>query len=173
MGLERGKKALEFLFWAGRITPPRGGASSASTNLTERALPREVVETPTPPEAVAQRHLLTIAARALGVATERDLRDYFRLDVEDTKLRLAELVEEGALLPVSVEGWKQPAFTSIRRRAIRGGSRRGRCCRRSIRSCGNATGPRPVRLRYRLEIYTPAEKRCMAIMCCRFCTATG
>jgi uncharacterized protein YcaQ len=47
---------------------------------------------------------------AIGVATEHDLRDYFRLPVDDTKARLAELVEAGDLEPVSVEGWKHQAY---------------------------------------------------------------
>ena len=50
------------------------------------------------------------SAEALGVATEFDLRDYFRLGVADTKARLAELVEAGDLLPVAVEGWDRPAY---------------------------------------------------------------
>ena len=53
---------------------------------------------------------MTIAARALGVATLRDLRDYFRLPTEDAARRLQELVDEGVLVPVSVEGWKQQAY---------------------------------------------------------------
>src|SRR6185295_6337879 len=62
----------------------------------------------TPTEAEAQRHLVRVAARALGIASERCLRDYFRLPVADAKLRIAELVEAGELIPVSVE----PGFAS-------------------------------------------------------------
>ncbi|MCH1932426.1 winged helix DNA-binding domain-containing protein, partial [Shewanella sp. A25] len=54
--------------------------------------------------------LLKIAARAMGIATARDLRDYFRMGVEDTQLRLAELVEAGDLLPVQVKGWREQAY---------------------------------------------------------------
>src|SRR6185295_72997 len=58
----------------------------------------------------AQRELLRRSAAALGVATEFDLRDYYRLGVAETKARLAELVEAGDLLPVTVEGWDRPAY---------------------------------------------------------------
>jgi uncharacterized protein YcaQ len=58
----------------------------------------------------AQRDLLRISMRAMGIGTERDLRDYFRLPTADAKARIAELVEIGELQPVSVDGWKQPAF---------------------------------------------------------------
>jgi uncharacterized protein YcaQ len=56
----------------------------------------------------------------MGVATMRDLRDYFRMGVEDTRARVGELVEAGSLQPVTVKGWAEPAFLdpSARRRRI-------------------------------------------------------
>lgn len=55
-------------------------------------------------EAQAQRQLLVQGATALGVATEKDLRDYFRLDPADSRARLAELLESGELLACEVQG---------------------------------------------------------------------
>ncbi|MFX4921960.1 crosslink repair DNA glycosylase YcaQ family protein, partial [Acinetobacter baumannii] len=58
-------------------------------------------------------------ARALGVATASDLRDYFRLDPEDVKPRLPELVEAGDLIPVAVEGWPKVAYVHAEARRPR------------------------------------------------------
>jgi hypothetical protein len=65
---------------------------------------------PTPTPADAQRALIEIAAAAAGVATEADLRDYFRLPVAAAKARIGELVDARVLEPVAVEGWKQSAY---------------------------------------------------------------
>ena len=132
-GWSDGKRALEWLFWAGEVTTAtRRGTFERVYGLTERVLPRAVVETPTPDEADAQRELLRIAARCLGVATERCLRDYFRLRPGDAKPRIAELVEAGELIPSrSRAGTPSPIFTAMR--GARAAWRRRPCWRRSIR----------------------------------------
>jgi uncharacterized protein YcaQ len=99
------KRAIEWLFWSGQVTSARRRNFERLYDLPERVLPAEVLAAPTPQVEDAQRELVRIAARALGVAAERDLRDYFRLPTSETKLRIAELVEAGDLLPVDVEGW--------------------------------------------------------------------
>ena len=99
------KKAIEWLFWTGRVTAARRRRFERLYDLPERVLPRPILELPTPSPEDAQRELVRLAAGALGVAAERDMRDYFRLPTADTKLRIAELVEAGELLEVEVEGW--------------------------------------------------------------------
>lgn len=154
-----GKRALEWLFWAGLITTKTRRGFERVYDLTERALPARIMETPTPDEADAQRELVRIAARALGVATAADLRDYFRLPLADAKARTAELVEAGELTPVSVKGWRQPAYVAagVRRpRKVAGAA--------LLSPFDNLiwTRDRTERLfgtRVRLEIYTPAHKR--------------
>ncbi len=124
--------AVEYLFWAGELTTAERRGFERVYDLPERVLPHDVLAAPVPTEEEAQRQLLLISARALGVGTEFDLRDYFRLEVADTKARLAELVEAGALIPVTVEGWRNPAYLDPNAR-IPAASRRMRCCRRSTR----------------------------------------
>lgn len=158
-GWSDGKRALEFLFWAGRVTTAGRRGFERLYDLPERVLPAAILAIPTPEEAEAQRALLRIAARAHGVATMGDLRDYHRLDVADARLRVAELVESGDLLPVTVEGWAQPAYLAADTRLPR---RTAACALLSPFDSLIWERQRTERLfgaRIRLEIYTPAAKR--------------
>jgi uncharacterized protein YcaQ len=122
-------------------------------------LPRAILDLPTPSPADAQRGLLERAARALGVATAGDLRDYFRLSPRQACPRLQELVEAGTLLPVSVEGWTVAAYLHRDARLPR--QVRGQALLAPfdplIRDRGRTR--RLFDTRYRIEIYTPAAKR--------------
>ncbi len=154
-----GKQALEWLFWAGEITTRTRRGFERVYDLTERVLPRTVTAAPTPSEAEAHRALLMIAARAMGVATEGDLRDYFRMPVSETKTRLSELVEEGDLQPARVQGWKQAAYVATGAKTPR---RAAAACLLSPFDNLIWRRERTERLfgaRIRLEIYTPAHKR--------------
>jgi len=159
-GWSEAKVALEALFWTGELTAAtRRGTFERVYGLPEKVLPKGVLNAPTPDRAEAQRALLRIAARALGVASEPDLRDYFRMGVAETRARIAELVEAGELFPVTVKGWRGAAYLDP-------GARRPR------RISGHALlspfdnliwfRDRTERLfgvRVRLEIYTPAHRR--------------
>jgi uncharacterized protein YcaQ len=72
------KHALEWLFWSGKITTAtRRGSFARVYDLPERVLPKAILDLPTPDAASAQRALIERSARALGVATAADLRDYY------------------------------------------------------------------------------------------------
>lgn len=155
------KTALEYLFFAGRVCAARRVNFERLYDLPERVLPRPVLEAPTPSQDEAQRQLILIAAKRLGVATEADLGDYFRLPRTESKGRVAELAENGGLIPVRVEGWRQPAYLSTERPA---GLRRAAAARALLTPFDSLVWARErterlFDFRYRIEIYTPAPKR--------------
>ncbi|MGZ8997226.1 MAG: winged helix-turn-helix domain-containing protein [Allosphingosinicella sp.] len=154
------KAALEYLFWIGRIsTATRRASFERVYDLTERVIPAAIRALPTPTEADAQRALIERSARALGVATAADLRDYFRLSPADSAPRIAELVEECVLIPVAVEDWRQPAFLHAEARRPRKVEARALLVPFDPLIWDRARTERLFGLRYRIEIYTPAHKR--------------
>lgn len=159
-GWSEAKHALEWLFWTGRITTAERRASFERVyDLTERVLPAAILSMPTPSANEAQRELLRISARALGVATAADLRDYFRLPAEDMKARIAELVEAGDIVPVRVEGWSQQAYLDPAARRPRRIEARALLSPFDPLVWERSRAERLFGFHYRIEIYTPAERR--------------
>jgi uncharacterized protein len=155
-----GKLAAEWLFFAGIVTTAtRRGTFERVYDLTERVLPAAVQALPTPSPAEAQRELLRRSAHALGVATAAELRDYFRLPVDDTKARLAELVEAGELLPVEVEGWNRPAYLDPQARQPRRIEARALLAPFDPLIWERDRTHRVFGFHYRIGIYTPVAKR--------------
>jgi hypothetical protein len=128
-------------------------------DLPERALPASALSGPAPSEEDAQRALLRHSARALGVATERDLRDYYRLPVVDTRRRVAELVEAGELVPARVEGWDDPAYLHPGAEAPRKVSARALLSPFDPLVWDRQRTERLFDFHYRIGIYTPKAER--------------
>lgn len=155
-----GKVALEHLFWTGRITAWRRPSDFARLyDVTERVLSAEVLARPTPTEHEARKELIVLAARHHGVGTLDDLADYHRQKPLSCRPLIPELVEEGRLVPVTVEGWGKPAYlhpdAALPRRV-------------SARALLSPFDPvvwhrdrieRLFGFRYRIEIYVPQPKR--------------
>ena len=158
-GWSDGKRALEWLFWSGRVTTAYRRGFERVYDLTERVLPDAVLSAPPVGAEDAQRALVLIAARALGVATERDLRDYFRLGPEEARARIAELVHGRELLPVAVEGWTGLAYLDPAARLPRRIEARAVVSPFDPLVWERSRTERLFGVRYRIEIYTPAEKR--------------
>jgi uncharacterized protein YcaQ len=158
-GWSRGKLALETLFDQGLLTTATRQGFERLYDIPERVIPAEVLALPTPGEKDAIRQLLSLSGRALGVATEIDLRDYFRLPIPETRAAIAELAEDGVLIPVAVEGWKQKAY--LHRDAALARKAGGTALLSPFDPVvwERARAERLYGFHYRIEIYTPAEKR--------------
>ncbi|MCA1828425.1 MAG: winged helix-turn-helix domain-containing protein [Myxococcales bacterium] len=109
-GWSEHKRALEYLFWTGRLSVATRRNFERVYDVAERVIPERIRELPPLDAASQQRALVAKAASALGIATATDLARYFRLSNKDAKARIAELVEQRELRVVSVEGWKEPAY---------------------------------------------------------------
>ncbi|HLL30602.1 MAG TPA: crosslink repair DNA glycosylase YcaQ family protein [Allosphingosinicella sp.] len=154
------KRALEWLFWAGLITTAtRRPSFERVYDLTERVVPEAIMALPTPAEADSKRALVAHAAQALGIATEAELRDYFRLKPEAARRAVAELAEEGVLIEAAVEGSARPFY--LHRAARRPRRIRGQALLAPFDPLvwERSRTERLFGFRYRIEIYTPAEKR--------------
>ncbi|RWA65670.1 winged helix-turn-helix domain-containing protein [Mesorhizobium sp.] len=158
-GWSAAKHAFEWLFWAGRITTAYRRGFERYYDLPERVLPQAVLDLPVPSVEDAHRELLRISARAHGIATYSDLRDYFRLAPGDTKDRIEELVEMGDLLPMRVEGWDKPAYLHKDARIPRKIEARALLAPFDPVVFERTRTEKLFDFRYRIEIYTPAEKR--------------
>jgi hypothetical protein len=153
------KVGLEALFWCGKITTAYRKGFERVYDLPERVLPRAVLDTPTPADEDAQRELIRIAARATGIASERDLRDYFRLDVADARARVAELVDAGELQRVQVRGLRGDRYLARDARLPRRVSARALLSPFDSLIWARARTSELFEFDFRLEIYTPQHKR--------------
>ncbi len=158
-GWSRGKMALETLFDQGRLTTATRQGFERLYDLPERVVPADILNRPAPSETQSIRTLMDLSGQALGLGTEFDLRDYFRLPVAETKRALAELVEDGRLLPVKVEGWKQQAYLHAEAKIPRKAGGTALVSPFDPLVWERARAERLFDFHYRIEIYTPAPKR--------------
>lgn len=154
-----GAIALDWLFRIGRLGVRRSKGFAKRFDLLERIIPESIRALPTPSFSSALDELLLRSARAHGIGTAHCLVDYFRLPVRPAKARLDALVEDGKLIACEVEGWSRSAYRhpdSKLPRAIK---------RAALLSPFDPLVWNRKRITglfdfdYRIEIYTPAEKR--------------
>ncbi len=153
------RAVLEALFGRGALAvAERRPNFSRTYDLAERVIPTEHHSRKVAREE-AQRELLRLAARSHGVGTAGDLADYYRMPIREARQRISELVEAGEMCEARVEGWREPAYVHHEARAPR------RIEASALLSPFDPVvwnRPRASRLfgfDYRIEIYTPQEKR--------------
>ncbi|MBB3051339.1 hypothetical protein FHS23_002362 [Prauserella isguenensis] len=152
------KKICEWLFGTGELTTGTRRGFERCYDLTERVLPADVRQRRVDPEEAA-RELVASSAEALGVATESDLRDYYRLGPPETRAAVADLVEAGTLEPVRVEEWRQQAYRHTAATAPRRVTGSALLCPFDPLIWERDRTERLFGFRYRIEIYVPARRR--------------
>ena len=129
-------------------------------DLPERVLPAAILERA---DALRGRGAAPAArrcrSRPSGIASERCLRDYFRIEPADAKARIPELVEAGELLPVTVDGWNGPVYLDPEARLPRSIDAQALLSPFDPIVWERTRTERLFDFRYRIEIYTPADKR--------------
>ena len=159
-GLSPGKWALSALHAVGEVAvADRATNFVIAYDVPHRVLPDEVLTLPTPGEEEVTRELTLRALRAHGIGTAADLADYHRQKAAPVRKVLADLVAEGLVEEVRVDGWRDPAYldpTAVVPRRVEA---------RALLSPFDPVvwfRPRLERLfafRYRIEIYVPEPKR--------------
>lgn len=152
------KRACEFLFATGELATGTRRGFERHYDLTERVVPPEILAR-TVADDEAARQLTAKAAAALGVATEPDLRDYYRISPKRSQRAVAELVEDGLLVPVDVAGWRGPAYRHAVAKAPRTIRARALLCPFDPVVWRRERTERLFDFHYRIEIYVPEPKR--------------
>lgn len=154
------RRGLDMLYSFGDLAiAGRNSQFEVRYDVPERVLPDHVLAMPdlTP----AEQHLALVrkAAVSYGVATAQCLKDYYRMHVDQVRPAIATLVESGELEPVTIEGWRRPAY-------LHRDARRPRAIgARAVLSPFDPVVWERERtehlfdFHYRIEIYTPKEKR--------------
>ncbi len=153
------KRACEALFAAGRLGVADRRGFERRYDLIERVLPPAVAALPVLNPAEAHRELADLSARAHGIGTAKDLADYFRMPVAAMKAALAELLADGVVEQVPVEGWKELAYLHREARLPRRTDARALVCPFDPLVWERDRTERVFDVRYRIEIYTPAAQR--------------
>jgi uncharacterized protein YcaQ len=158
-GWSKGKVALEHLFARGVLAIADRRSFARVYDLTERVIPADVLSAPTPSAEEADRELLVLAARCAGVATAADLADHFRIGIRVARPLIADLARTGHLTEVAVAGWDEPAYLHPHATVPRRVASRALLCPFDPLVWHRPRTERLFGMRYRIEIYTPAERR--------------
>jgi uncharacterized protein YcaQ len=189
-GWASGKAALEYLYDAGLVSIAGRRGFERLYDLTERVIPPAVLEAPTVPRESAMKELICLAAQACGVGTQTDLTRYFYVDQwrdrrvpevwlrQDTAERgrakpvagrlVAELVEEGRLQPVRVDGWKEQAYLDPAARVPRSIDARALVTPFDSLVWERSRIARLFGMQYSIELYTPQARRTYGYYVCPF-----
>jgi uncharacterized protein YcaQ len=108
------KMILEGLWDRGHLAIAGRRGFQRLYDLTERVIPRAVLEAPTPSEDETLRTFALLAVRARGALTEAAIREHWRLKGGKARLHhhLLALVDDGALREVHVDDGGAPFYVA-------------------------------------------------------------
>lgn len=156
----RTRRMLDYLYMTGELAiAGRNSQFEIRYDLPERVLPAAVLDQPALSKTDAHLELVRRAARSHGVGTVQDLADYYRIRAGDARPAVDALVAAGELEPVEVAGWQRPAYLHREARLPR------RVRARTLLSPFDPVVWERARAEalfdffYRIEIYTPPERR--------------
>ena len=152
------KLGLEYLFGWGEVVSAGRTRFERTYALAEQRLPASVLDQRVT-ETDAVRRLMALSAQAHGVGTLRDLADYYRIKQAPAALALKDLVDAGDVVPVTVEGWKQPGYLHREARIPRTMNAGALLSPFDPVVWERARAERMFDFHYRIEIYTPEPKR--------------
>ncbi|MGO3721632.1 winged helix-turn-helix domain-containing protein [Microbacterium gubbeenense] len=152
------KRALEHLWGIGEVAIAGRDGFERVYGLASHVLPDRVLFDAPRDDAI--RELVRRAARSYGVATLSDLNDYYRLrDQAAVRLAIADLVDEGELAPVRVEGWARDAWIHRDARVPRSVTQTSLLTPFDPMVWFRERAERLFDFSYRIEIYVPGPKR--------------
>jgi uncharacterized protein YcaQ len=187
-GWSAGKATLEHLYDSGLLAIAGRRGFERLYDIAERVIPRAVLDTLTPPREEAMKQLICLAARACGIGAFVDITGYFNIDGWRDRLTferrtggpagqrtkpvsrrlVAELVDEGRLLPAQVEGWNEPAYLPPGARVPRSVDAQALVTPFDSLVWERKRIERLFGMKYTISLYTPADKRVHGYYVCPF-----
>lgn len=159
-GRSKGKIALDWLFHTGRLAiRERTNTFVSVYDLPDNVLRPDVVAVPTPDDDDAVKTLVELGARSHGIAADFDIADYYRLKMAETRQALKQLMAEGVVEQVEVEGWDVPGYLHAEAPNPRTMKARTLLSPFDPVVWFRDRGERLFNFHYRIEIYVPEPKR--------------
>ena len=172
-GWSKGKIAVEHLWRSGRVEIAGRRGFERLYDIAERVIPPEVLDVQPPETEEAKKQLISLAARAHGVADFHALIGYFGIDgwFDLTREKVgerwkpvgrrlvAELVEEKRLIPAKIAGWKEQTYMAPRTRVPSSVEVRALIGPFDTLMWGSMQRLSNFTRRLAQELYVPAEKR--------------
>ena len=153
------KLAIETLFWGGEVAGRRRPNFEREYEIPSQRFPPHILELPTLDGHEARLELLRIASRCIGIGSVRDLADYHRLNIPAARPLIAELVANGELVEVAVDGWSDKLFLNPEAKIPRRVEARALLSPFDSLVWERTRTEQLFAMRYRIEIYVPPPKR--------------